>query len=76
MSDFDFDISRSLTVKSDGAFHIWFPIISNSHIWPTSSVLRDISLQNLSGFEIDLSGLLRYNIIIPLDSHIWFPIAV
>ena len=53
------DLPRSLKVKSGGASHIWFLIMSNSNIWPNAGLLRDISLQNQSDLEIDLSMLLR-----------------
>ena len=57
MSDFDFDLSMSLKVKSDGAVGnpIMIPILSNS--MAQSAVLRSISLQNLSDLEIDISRL-------------------
>ena len=53
-----------------------FVLVLNNNIWPNSALLRNISLQNLRAIEVDLSRSLRQNLIIPLDSHIWFPIAV
>ncbi len=39
--------------------HIWFPIGVNGNTWPSSAHLRDISLQNLSDLDIDLSMLIK-----------------
>ncbi len=59
LSDFDFDLSRSLKVKRVSV--IGLPIYGflvvfncNIHVWPNSAPLPDISLQNLSDLDIDL----------------------
>ncbi len=51
------------------AWYIWFPRMFNGNMCPNSSLLRDISLPNLSDLEFDLSWSLRWNIITLLDSH-------
>ena len=59
MSDFEFDLSRSLKVKCDSA--IGFPIYAfqfmfNSNMWPNFAPLQDIRRQNLSDLDFDLQG--------------------
>ncbi len=71
LSDFEFDLSRSLKVKCDSV--IWLPIYAfllmfNGNIWPNSAPLQDIRLWNLSDLEFDLSRSLRSNMMMSLES--------
>ncbi len=40
-----------------------YAVVSSSSIWPNLAHLRDINFQNLSNLDIDLSRLLRSNVI-------------
>ena len=44
-----------------------FLLMFNSNIWPNSAPLRDMSFQNLSDLEIDLSRSMGSNVITPID---------
>ncbi len=62
MSDLDFDLSRSLKVKCEGAIGLpiyGFLLMFNSNIGPNRAPLRDISLQNLGDLDFDLSRSLK-----------------
>ncbi len=68
IDDLDFDLSRSLKVKCDGAIGLpiyGFLLMVNSNIWPNTALLQDISLQNMSDLEFDIS---RSNLMVHLDS--------
>ena len=57
MHDLDFDLSRSLTVKLDGAIRkptYDFLLMNNSKYMPICNVLRDIATQNMHDLEFDL----------------------
>ncbi len=45
----------------------------NSNIWSNCAPLQDISLQNLSDLDFDLS---RSNVVVSLTPHVCFPINV
>ncbi len=47
-------------------------LVFNGNIWPSSAALRDVSLQNLSDIDSDLSGSLRINVIASMDSAYMF----
>ena len=58
----NFDLSMSLKVKYGGGIGLPiydFPLMFNISISPNSVALRDISLWNLSDFDIDLSMSLK-----------------
>ena len=62
MSDLDIDLTRSLKVKCDSVIGLpiyGFLLLFNINIWPNSAPLQDISFQNLSDLDMDLSSLLR-----------------
>ncbi len=68
LSDLDFDLLRSLKVKYDSVIRLplyGFLLLFNNNIWPScnSAPLRDLSFQNLSDLNIELSKLLRSNVI-------------
>ncbi len=53
----DFDLSRSLKIKSDGVteFPVYgFLLMFNSNIGPNMAPLREVRLQNLSDLDFDL----------------------
>ncbi len=59
LSDLDFDLSRSLKVKCNGAVGLPicdFLLAFNSNTWPHSAPLEDMSLRNLSEIDIDIRG--------------------
>ncbi len=62
--DLDFDLSRSLKVKCDGAIGLpiyGFLSMFNSNIWPNMAPLRNyIRLQNLGDLEFDLSRSFKF----------------
>ncbi len=71
--DLEYDLSRSLKVKCDGA--IGFPIYGfllmlNSNIGPNYAPLRDIRLLNLGELDFDLSRSLK----VKCDSAIGLPL--
>ena len=58
MQELEFDVSRSLKVKVDGAIGkptYDFLLVNNSNYMPIISILRDITTQNMHDFEFDLS---------------------
>ncbi len=59
----EFEHSRSLKVKSDGAVGLikicYFLSVPNSNIWPNWASLRDASLHNVSHLDFDLSRSLK-----------------
>ncbi len=71
MSDVDIDLSRSLKVKSDssilGLTIYGFILMFNNIISPNSAPLRDISFQNMTGLDINLSASLRSNVVASMD---------
>ncbi len=63
MGILDFDCSRSVRVKCNGAIGLpsfGFLQIFNSNMWPNSTPWRDIRPQNLSDLDFDLSSLLNF----------------
>ncbi len=67
----DFDLTRSLRVKSDGAVGLSICdllLVFNSNTWPKSVPLS--GLRNLGDLKIhiDLSRSLKSNVIAPMDS--------
>ncbi len=74
-----FDLSTSLKVKCDGGIRLPiydFLLLFNRNIWHNSTPLRDISLQNLSDLDTDLSSALKVNMIawiVSLDSPYMLP---
>ena len=57
LCDLDFCLSGSLNIKCDGAVGLLvcgFLLAFNGILRPNSAPLRDISLGNLSDFDIDL----------------------
>ncbi len=73
MSDLEFDLSRSLKVKSDviGLSLYAFLLMFNSNIWPNSAPLQDIRLYNLSdlGFDLSRSLKVKYDGVIGLSIY-------
>ncbi len=69
VSGCNFDLWKSLEVRSDGAVNghsIYdFPLVLNGNLWSKSAALGDISLRNLSNFDFNLS---RSNVMVPVDS--------
>ncbi len=62
LSDTEFDLSRSLKVKCEGATGLTisgFLFIFNTNIGTNLAPLREIRLQNLSELESDLSRSLK-----------------
>ncbi len=62
VSDLEFDLSRSLKVKCEGAIRLTiygFLLMFNSNIGPNLAPLQDIRLQNLDDLEFDLSRSLN-----------------
>ncbi len=77
LSDLDFDLTRSLKVKWDGAVGLpicaYFLLVFNSTTWPNSAPLRDIRLQKLRDLDLfDISRPLKSNVIALLE----FPYAL
>ena len=57
MHDLEFDLSRSLKVKGNGAIKkstYDFLLVNNSKYMPIYSILRDIVTQNMHDLEFDL----------------------
>ncbi len=57
LGDLEFDLSRSLKIKCDGAIGLptyGFLLMVNSNIWPNSAPLRGVRLRNLSDLDFDL----------------------
>ncbi len=70
LSDLDFDLTRSLKFKCDGAVGLSICdllLVFDSNTLPISAPLRDISLRNLSFLDIDFSRSIKSNVIIPMD---------
>ncbi len=62
LSDLDFDLSRSIEVKSDGVIGLaiyGFLLMVNNNIGPNSSPLREMTHWNLIDLEFDLSRSLK-----------------
>ena len=62
MSDFEFDLWRSLKFKCDDAIGLSlfaFILMFNSNMWPNSAPLQDIRLRSLSDLKFDLSRSLK-----------------
>ncbi len=60
--DLDFDLSRSLKVKCNGAIELpiyGFLLMVNSNIWPNTALFEIMSLENMSDLEFDLSRSLK-----------------
>ncbi len=79
MGDLNFDLYRSIKVKSDGV--IGLPIYDfllkvYSNIGPNLAPLRDISLSNLSDLDLTFQGHLRSIVMISLDSPHGFLLMV
>ncbi len=58
MIDLDFDLWRSLKVKSDGAIGLplyGFLLVFNSNIWPSLVCLQDLTTLKFRVLEFDLS---------------------
>ena len=65
MHDVEFDISRSLKVKEDGAIRkptYDFLSVNNSKYVPICSILRDIATENRHELEFDLSKSLKVEV--------------
>ncbi len=64
LGDLDFDLSRSLKVKCEGAIGLpiyGFLLMFHSNIGPNSAVFREIRLRNLGDLDFDLSKSLKVN---------------
>ena len=62
MVDLEFDLSRSLKAKCEGAIVLPiydFLLMFNSNIWPNTALLRDLRLQNFGDLDFDLSRSLK-----------------
>ncbi len=73
LSDLEFDFSRSLKVKSDGAVGLPmsdFIVVFNGNIWANCTSVWNVCLQNLSNLYFDLSRSLKVKswLMVQLDS--------
>ncbi len=76
LNDTDVDLSMSPKVKCYSVIGLpkyGFLLVSNCNTWPNSAPLQDISFQNLSDLDINLSRSLRSNVIAPMDPPYMLP---
>ncbi len=72
LSDFEFDLLRSLKVKCDTVIELpmyAFLLMFNSNKWPNSAPLQDIRLRNQSDFDLSMSLSVKCDGVIGLSIY-------